>query len=74
MENQHRSIQGYRELNETEIALMNRVKALGVECGLVTDMLSRNASCDQRWVRIGITDMQQGLMALTRAVAQPTTF
>ena len=26
MENQHRKIKGYRELNETEIALMNRIK------------------------------------------------
>lgn len=27
-----------------------------------------------RWAAIGRTDLQQGLMALTRAVAQPTTF
>jgi len=30
MENQHRKISGYRELNQTEIDLMNEVKALGV--------------------------------------------
>lgn len=29
---------------------------------------------DQRWVSIGATDLQTGLMALTRGVAQPTTF
>ena len=29
MENQHRKITGYRELNQTEIDLMNKVKALG---------------------------------------------
>lgn len=28
----------------------------------------------QRWVAIARTEMQQGLMALTRAVAQPTIF
>lgn len=27
-----------------------------------------------RWVEIATTDLQTGLMALTRAVAQPTTF
>lgn len=27
-----------------------------------------------RWLKIGCTDLQQGLMAVTRAVAQPTTF
>lgn len=29
MENQHRKITGYRELNQTEINLMNEIKALG---------------------------------------------
>ena len=29
MENQHRKISGYRELDQTEIDLMNKVKALG---------------------------------------------
>lgn len=28
----------------------------------------------RRWVAIATTDLQTGLMALTRAVAQPTTF
>jgi hypothetical protein len=28
----------------------------------------------QRWAAIGRTHLQEGLMALTRAVAQPTTF
>lgn len=31
MENQHRKITGYRELNQTEIDLMNKVKALGTQ-------------------------------------------
>lgn len=31
MDNQHRKITGYRELNEEEIDLMNEVKALGVQ-------------------------------------------
>jgi hypothetical protein len=29
---------------------------------------------DQRWASIGATDLQTGLMALVRAVAQPTSF
>ena len=29
MENQHRKISGYRELNQSEIDLMNEIKALG---------------------------------------------
>ena len=29
MENQHRKIKGYRELDEAEIAMMNRIKKFG---------------------------------------------
>lgn len=32
------------------------------------------STIDQRWVSIGATDLQTAFMALTRAVAQPTTF
>ena len=93
MENQHRSIKGYRELTQAEIDLMNRIKAQGALLEqLVTDVrdhidqqmidsYSDNAELDRiieanpdRWVGIAMTDLQTGLMALTRAVAQPTTF
>ncbi len=29
---------------------------------------------DKRWVAIGVTNLQQGFMALTRSIAKPTTF
>lgn len=29
---------------------------------------------NQRWVSIGATDLQRGFMAITRGIAQPTTF
>jgi hypothetical protein len=29
---------------------------------------------DQRWISIGATDLQRGFMAITRGIAQPTTF
>lgn len=31
-------------------------------------------SLDQRWISIGATDLQRGFMAVTRGIAQPTTF
>lgn len=88
MDNQHRQIKGYRELSQTEIDLMNEIKTKGAELGeLVTKLRSFGAprapdapadpaqiTLDQRWVSIGATHMQEGLMALTRAVAQPTFF
>lgn len=96
MENQHRKISGYRELDEAEIELMNEVKALGppleavlakvrgrvLQCssmvkghedGTVTK-IPINAGADERWLRIAEDHLQQGLMALTRAIARPTFF
>ena len=67
-------ITGYRQLNEAEAALMNEIKARGVELGELVQKLRGTEGLDQRWVSIGATDLQTGLMALTRGVAQPTTF
>lgn len=74
MENQHRHIKGYRDLSEAEIALMNEIKAKGAELGDLVAKLRATEGLDQRWVSIGATDLQTGLMALTRGVAQPTSF
>lgn len=103
MENQHRKISGYRELSQTEIDLMNRIKAKGAELldlqAELVDMLklqevAKINAMDQastndveaeakaefsrfhaaepfRWSAIGKTDIQTGIMALVRAVAQP---
>lgn len=74
MENQHRQITGYRELTQTEIDAMNIVKAKGVELGQIVQDLRAIDELDQRWVSIGATHLQEGLMALTRAIAKPTSF
>ncbi len=74
MENQHREIKGYRELNADEISAMNNVKALGEQLGILVQQVRAMPECDQRWASIGATDLQTGLMALTRAIAKPTTF
>lgn len=74
MDNQHREIKGYRELNEEEIALMNLVKETGAELGELVEKLRSLESTDKRWVAIGATDFQTGLMALTRSIAKPTFF
>ena len=67
-------ITGYRQLNESEAALMDEIKAEGVKLGELVAKLRATDGLDQRWVSIGSTDLQTGLMALTRGVAQPTTF
>ncbi|PZS48868.1 DUF7681 family protein [Stenotrophomonas maltophilia] len=85
MENQHRKITGYRELTQAEIDLMNDIKAKGAELEALVKRLEDNqahitaehGSGDAepfRWIAIGKTHLQQGLMALTRAVAKPESF
>lgn len=74
MENQHRKIKGYRELSQEEIDLMNEIKTKGVELGELVAKLRATDGLDQRWVSIGATDLQTGLMALTRGVARPEFF
>lgn len=67
-------VTGYRQLNEAEAALMNEIKAEAVKVGELVEKLRATPGLDQRWISIGVTELQQGFMALTRAVAQPTTF
>jgi len=74
MENQHREITGYRDLNEHEVACMNGVKELAIQVGDIVDKLGQMEETDKRWLAIGTTDLQKGFMALTRAIAKPTTF
>lgn len=74
MENQHRKIAGYRELNEDEIALINQLKKTSITLGAMVAAMQADEALDQRWVSIGQTDLQKGMMALIRAVAQPETF
>ena len=67
-------ITGYRQLSEQEAELMNEIKQKGVELGDLVAKLKGNSGLDQRWVAIGAADLQTGLMALVRSVAQPTSF
>jgi hypothetical protein len=45
MQNQHREIQGYRELNEFEISLMNGVKDLGKQIEQVDRLTDGRNRC-----------------------------
>lgn len=85
MDNQHRKITGYRDLTQAEIDLMNEIKAQGAalqqliekvdECQAATTAEHGTGDAEpRRWIAIGKTHLQQGLMALTRAVAKPEFF
>lgn len=66
-------ITGYRQLNEDEARAMNEIKALANSCGELCEKL-KIAGADGRWLAIGVTQLQQGFMAITRSIAKPTSF
>ena len=84
------ALTGYRTLSAEETALINEGKALAEQVGKFVAklrdhpqtyvdgtspvLLGEKPAIDQRWVSIGATHCQEGFMALTRAIAKPTTF
>ena len=80
MDNQHKLIKGYRDLNQDEIDLMNEIKEEGEKLkSLIGKLEGTHAATgqhaiDMRWVSIGKTHLQQGIMALVRSVARPESF
>ena len=61
------------DLTDEQVNLVNETDALGEQLRLHIEKLSE-AGADPRWLDIGATNMQQGLMALVRAVSRPTGF
>lgn len=77
MDNQHKKIAGYRDLSQSEIDLMNRIKAHEAGFNGLIDEMRGQPGFDQRQVSIAATDGESAYMRAVRAVAQPvrqTTF
>ena len=74
MDNQHRKISGYRELNQEEVDQMNRVKEVAKDVGALVEDMGTMDEVDKRWLAIGTTELQKGFMSLTRSVAKPGFF
>ena len=74
MENQHKKIKGYRDLTQEEIDLMNEVKIKGAKLGAIIEKLDNIPEIDKNWLTTGKLGVQQGLMAITRAITRPNFF
>jgi hypothetical protein len=72
VENQHRLITGYRELEQDEIAVMNILKSKEQEVLAMLDGLNTAGAYDKRWIAIARDYMELGFMAANRSVARPT--
>lgn len=74
MDNQHRKITGYRELDLVEIDAMNMVKEQGKKIEDMLNVLAQLDGTDKRWLAMAKTDLQVGLMKAVRCIAKPTSF
>lgn len=83
---QHRRITGYRDLTQQEIDLINKIKAVGNTLEELFDEVEQTnliiGKCSEldeiaepdMWAQQAKINLKIGLMALTRAVAKPTSF
>lgn len=67
-------ITGYRELSGEDRKLIVEGKMLGKQLGEFIERLRSMPGIDHRWLNIAQTDIQTGLMALTRSIARPDSF
>lgn len=74
MDNQHKLINGYRDLTQKEIDVINTVKQKGEELAEMIQAVKGLPGIDGRWLAIGQTNLQQGIMAVIRSVAKPESF
>lgn len=65
------SIKGYTEQSPAKLAVVNVNKIVEENILRVLDELEARADVDQRWLSIGRRQIEQGFMAVNRAVMQP---
>jgi hypothetical protein len=64
-------VAGYRAQSDQTVAQVNRNKEIEEDVLRVLDALKEIADVDQRWLAVGRTHIEQGFMAVNRAIFQP---
>ena len=68
------TLKGMRQLSDSEVALMNEIADHGNQLGELLDKLLDETFIDERWLNIGRTHLQTGIMCIKRAVGRPDNF
>lgn len=71
MDNQHRLVKGYRDLNQSEIDGMNSIKLAEQDIGQLFQQIKAMPGVDQRCLALAKTGLQEAFHWFVRAVAQP---
>lgn len=64
-------VAGYRAQDEARVAQVNAMKAVEEELLRILDVMKADGAIDQRWLALGRTHVEQGFMAVNRAVFRP---
>lgn len=64
-------VAGYKPQNEARVGIVNANKTAEERVLRILDGLKGDPDIDQRWLAIGRTSIEQGFMAVNRAVFQP---
>jgi hypothetical protein len=64
-------VAGYRAKSDQTVAQVNRNKEIEEDVLRVLDALKEIADVDQRWLAVGRTHIEQGFMAVNRAIFKP---
>ena len=65
-------VSGYSAQSSDRVALVNRNKEIEERILRILDELAKAAECDGRWLSIGRTNIEQGFMAINRAIFRPS--
>lgn len=65
-------VAGYQPQTTERVNLVNENKRLEEQVLRVLDALAASKQCDARWLAIGRTAIENGFMAVNRAVFQPS--
>ena len=64
-------VEGYRPQSDDAITLVNNNKRIEEQVLRMLDAFAGSPDIDQRWLAIGRTHIEQGFMAINRAVFRP---
>jgi hypothetical protein len=64
-------VAGYRPQTDSAVARVNFNKAAEEQVLLILDTLAGDDDVDKRWLAIGRTQIEQGFMAVNRAIFKP---
>lgn len=64
-------VSGYHPQSQENIELVNRNKRIEEDILRLLDAMKANTSFDQRWLAIGRTHLEEGFMAINRAIFRP---